>query len=432
MQQLTSRKTRNAVIGSIGALVLFASAAQPAFAAENILQQLQQTITGRLERLYLQLIPGEKPGKLVLKQMGEATQSLKSFQGRTTLELTALSAQQSVGEATLELAGPTVVGQVWNPTSYLQDLAVKGSLNYQGKSLQASANLRMIDGVTYLQLRELPEMNGADLSNLLNTWVKFEPLPASGSAQESVPQWSAEEQEKVQTAFYRMLDNSEVSTARVEKKEGGDVYVFTATLSKPALAEYLITLRQAEAEVGSSGPDMLDPADLQTQTDQMLSNIGEITATFWVDKSRFYPRHFELPLEINVLQARENEGEGSAGLTQTLPVNDVDTLMIFVTSDMTNYNENYLITTPENAEDSRVFFTKIMGAFMPGLSGMMPPLESQTPSNSMMQLISPKPDVSQNRLPTVGTTELPSMSPEQKKALEQYEQMLKQYPELSQ
>ena len=432
MKQLTSRKIRNAVVGGMGAFLLFASVARPAFAAENIFQQLQQTITGQLERLYLQFIPGEKSGKMVLKQMGLATQSLKSFQGRTTIELKALSAQQSVGEATLELAGPTVVGQVWDPTSYTQDLSVKGSLTYQGKSLQASANLRMVDGVTYLQLRELPDMNGADPSNPINTWVKFEPIPASGSAQDSSSQWSAEQQARVQAAFYQMLDNSEVSSARVEKKDGGDVYVFTATLSKTALAEYLTTLRQVEAESESSEANALDPADLRAQTEQMLSNIGEITATFWVDKSRFYPRHFELPLEINVLQARENEGEGSAGLTQALPVNDVDTLTIFISSDMTNYNESYLITTPENAEDSRVFFTKIMGAFMPGLSGMIPPLESQTPGSSMMQLISPRPDVPEDRLPTVGTTELPSMSPEQKKALEQYEQMLKQYPALSQ
>jgi hypothetical protein len=131
----------------------------------------------------------------------------------------------------------------------------------------------------------------------------------------------------------------------------------------------------------------------------------------------------ELPLTVNVQQA-VGESEAVGSLPTTLPVNDVQTMDVKITSDMTKHNQAFTIVAPTDAEDSRVFFTKIMGLFMPGLMG--------TSSVSPMMLPKTTLPTTPSRVPTVGTTELPTMSPEQLKALEQYEQMMKNFPQSDQ
>lgn len=422
-RSLSLRKTL--IAGAVG-IAVFGLTAQPVLAAGNIFQQVQQSITGQFEKLYLQIIPGDKPGKLVLRQVGLASQNLKSFDGKTSIQVTAAGTTDSVGTATLTISGPTVMGQVWDTKSYKQDVNVTGSLSYNGKSYEAAANLRMVDGVTYLQVTQMPELSGVSLKDIQNTWVKFEPLQATASA--NAKTWTPEQQAKLQDAFYKMLNSSDVSPAKVEKKDGNDVYVLIATISKPALAEYFTAIRQLETETleknGESAAAAMTPAD----TEKMLANVGEIKATFWIDKSSFFPRHMELPLTIDVKKAAADENMTDT-LPKTIPVDSVESLDLKITSDLSKHNQSFTIVAPEGAEDSRVFFTKIMGIFMPGLSGMggtgsMMLPTGTLPSGAMM----PKTGVPTYRMPNVGSTELPTMSPEQLKALQQYEEMMKNLP----
>lgn len=397
---------KKAVVAGSMVVTLFGVTAQPVFAAESFFQKVQNAITAPFEKLYLQLIPGDKSGKLVLKQMGLASQKLKSFDSTTTVNAEFLNGSTTVGSASFSAAGPTVMGEVWNPETYTQEQVITATLNLEDLNLDATANLKLIDGTTYLQLTQLPDMNGANLDGLLNTWVKFDPATTSATTTGSSADTAVSPQElaQMQEAFYKMINTSEVSTATVEKKDGGDVYVMTVTASKEAIAEYLNTIHQIE----NKELDGLSQAD----TAGMLANLGEIKATLWVDKASFYPRHFELPLVINTSNLMDTQAAEINPTIAAVPVESLTEVRVNIVSDMSKYNQSFTITAPEGAEDSQVFFTKVMGAFMPGLSGfMMPQGTDVMPTGGY-------------RPPTVGTTELPAMTPEQRQALEQYEQMM--------
>jgi len=397
---MSLRKTL--IVGVVG-VVVFGFTAMPVSATGNIFQQVQQSITGQFERLYLQVIPGDKPGKLVLKQVGVASQNLKSFDGKTTVLVEAKGAAgSSLGAATLTVSGPTVIGEVWDTKTYKQDLSMTGSLTFQGKSYDAAANVRTVGGVTYLQVTKLPDLSGASLMDLQNTWVKFESTTATGAA--STQSLKPDQQTKLQDAFYKMLNASEVSPAKVEQKDGNEVYVLTAMISKPAVTEYLSTLRQ-------------------TNTEDMLDNFGDIKATLWVDKSSFFPMHMELPLTVDVKNAAAGQGAMIA-FANPLPINTVESVNLTITSDLSKHNQSFTIVAPVGAEDSQLFFTKMMGMFIPSLTGMggagmMVPRTGTTLPNGY-------------RMPTIGTTELPTMSAEQLKALQHYEELMKDLPTLGQ
>lgn len=402
----SSRIRKTLIVGVIG-LSVFGLSARPV-AAASFFEQVQQSITGQFEKLYLQLLPGEKPGKLVLKQVGIAAQNLKSFEGKTTVQVNAQSAGASIGSGLLTMTGPTVIENVWDTQSYKQDMRVVGSFTLSGKVYDAEAQVRMVDGVTYVQATKLPDI-GVSLTDLQNTWIKFSPMDASTSAQPTPAQYM-----KMQDAFYSMLNSSEVSSATTEKKDGNDVYVLSAVLSKPAVAQYLSTLRQIEAESAQT-PQLQEVTVVQAETEQMLQNVGEIKATFWVDKRTFFPRHMELPLQVNMQDVTESSP--LSAIPQAMPINEIDQADIVITSDLSRHNEQMTIVAPEGAQDSQVFFTKMMGAFMPGLTGV----------GSMGAPVI-QPGVMNYRVPTTGTSELPTMSVEQKKALEQYELMMRNLP----
>lgn len=369
-------------------VLAFGMSTRPAFAAENIFQQIQQGITTRFQRIYLQLIPGNKPGKMVLQQMGAATQNVKSFSSRTDVSVKLMGEGSELGTASVTATGPTVVTDLWNPKTYQQEAAITGSLSYAGATMDLAANTKLVDGVSYLQLRQLPELGGIRTDSLLNTWVRFEQATAAASLDQ-------EALEKTQTAFYNMLNASEVSDANVEQKDGNDVYVFTAKLSKPAVAEYITAVRTAQGQA----------AEL-SEAQEALENVGDITVTFWVDKRTFYPRHVELPLQITV-EPKDLEQMGQTKLPTQLAPSDLQNVDVKITTDMTQHNESFTITAPENAENSQVFITRILSLIMPGLPSMNLP---SVPAGY--------------RPPTVGTTELPAMTPEQKRAIEQYEKMM--------
>ena len=389
MQRHLKLWQKNVVAVTFSATV-FAASTQPIFAADNLFQQVQQTITGQFEKMYLQFVPGNKPGKLVLKQMATASQNLKSFMGKTTVDVALLSDSEQVGTANFTATGPTVMAQPWNPESYQQDLTVSGTAEYQGQTLTGAGNIKLSDGVSYIQFTQLPDIEGVKLSSLLNTWVKFAP------ATETAP-LTTDQQAEVQAAFFQMINESNVSSATVEQKDGHSVYVLTATISQPALAKYLDTVQRVSG--GESQPSSM----------KSLSQLEELKATLWVDKTTFYPRRIELPIMMKMsTAANENSATAQLPVPTTLRPQNLSAVEVNVVSDLTDHNSSFTLSVPENAEDSQVFFTRVMSLFMPGLTDMM---QMSAAANS--------------RRPTEGTTELPQMNAEQRKALEQYERMMR-------
>jgi hypothetical protein len=401
------------IVSAVG-ISVFGLTASPVFAAENFFQKTQRSFSEGVDRLYLKVIPGDKPGKLVVKQMSTASQKIKSFKGDTNINVEMIGAGKTTGTMSLTASGPTVVGELWNPKSYQQEMALSGQFSMQGTTLSAAADIKMVNGVTYMKINKLPALPGAQLDQLTGTWVKFD--PASQGVKTEETKFTPEQTQRMQDAFKKMIESSEAGTAKSEKKDGNNVFVVTLTISKPAVVEYIGTVTEIQREMMEKTADtdeekaMLrsqDPALAKKNIEEALNAMGDIKATFWVDKGNYFPRHFELPLEIDVKKFTEQ----SAAAKEMLPeagaqAQQIDMVKVNIVSNATDFNKPFTITAPEGAEDAQIFFSKAMSTMAPGAATRP---GSATPA--MM------------RTPTTGTSELQDLTPEQKKQLMEYEKM---------
>lgn len=406
---LTKVNWKKSLIVSAMTAVVFVGSTQPIFAAENFFQRTQRSISNTVDGLYLKL-PGKKPGKLVVKQMSESYKKLKSFESDTTIDIQISGEGQQVGTAQLKLSGPTVVGEFWNPQTYKQEMKVNGNVSFEGTTLSAAAEVKMLDGISYFKITQLPSLPGVNLDQMKNQWVKVDPASQGVNAEETT--LTAEQQQKMQAAFLKMLEGSEVSEAKPEKKDNVDVYVVTMTISKPAVVDYIVTATEIQREsMKNAATTEAQKMALENQTPEMtkqslekaMEAIGDIRATVWVERKNYYPKHFELPIDVNLEKVAPGVSQGSA----TSP--KVDKLQVKIVADTRKFNESFTITVPEGAEDAETFFQKMMGSSM--APGMVP---SSVPSSQM------------NRRPSTGTSELPEMTEYQRMQLEQYEKELEE------
>lgn len=354
---------KKSVVAGAMTVSVFVASTSPIFAAENFFQRAQRPFSSAIDGIVLSL-PGSKSGKLVMKRMNESYSKLKSFESETTVDVEILGGGQSVGKAQLKLSGPTVVGEVWNPQSYKQDMKLSGNVSFEGTTLNAAADLRQLDGVTYMRITQMPAIPGASFDQVKNQWIMFDPAAQSGSTEDV--QLSAEQQQKMQEAFMKMFESSTVSEAKPEKKNNENVFVMTLTISKPALIEYIKTAAEINQEVMFSAADtpaeqnalaQQSPEKMTQDLENALESIGEIKSTVWVERKNFFPTYFELPLEVDLTKMTEGAMQGAA-------VPEVDRLKLRIVSDTSRFNESFTITAPEGAQDAETFFQSKMGPVM--------------------------------------------------------------------
>ena len=106
MTQVTRRFSlrKTLVVGAVGVTV-FGLTASPVFAAENFFQKFGRSFSERMDRLYLQVVPGDKPGKLVIKQMNAATENLKSVKNTMKVDVEVIGDGKTMGTASLTASG---------------------------------------------------------------------------------------------------------------------------------------------------------------------------------------------------------------------------------------------------------------------------------------------------------------------------------------
>lgn len=371
---------KKSVVAGAMTLSVFAASTSPIFAAENILQRAQRSFSSAVDGIVLSL-PGKKSGKLVMKRMNESYKDLKSFDSSTTIDIDLLGNGQSVGKAQLNLAGPTIVGEVWNPQTYQQDMKVDGSVSFEGTTLSAAADLRMLDGVTYMRITQLPSIPGFNLDQVKNQWVKMDPAAQGVRANEM--KFNAEQQQALQDAFMKMLESSTVSEAKPEKKDGENVFVMTVTISKPALVEYIKTVAEINQDIlknAATTPAEQDALALQSpekmtqDVERALDSVGEVTSTIWVERKNYFPTYFELPLEVDLTKVAGDSLQQGAGTPE------VDRLKMSIVSDTRKFNEDFSIDAPSDAQDADVFFQSIMGSALAPSAGMNSSVRQTTPT----------------------------------------------------
>lgn len=415
-----SHLRRRFAVFIITALLVSLGLTRPVWAAENVFQTWQQGLTSRLERLYLQWWPGEKSGQAVLRQALTATQQLRSFTGTTTVELELPATSATPGTIQLTASGPTLMDQLWDPRTFRQDLQVKVQASLAPESWQLSGQLRQIAGDTYLQFNQLPALPGINTSQLLNTWIK---LPAAASTPPATTNLA-----ELQTAFTQLFSQAQVSPARPETLGNQAVYALTVTLPSAAVEQYLQTIQRltqpAVPPLGS--PSVVPPV---SDGSRLLAGMEALSLRLWVDRQSYLIRQFELPLQL--------PPEAAAGSLTALPVLpnslalpgagqpagdelvdptgaavSAEPLSVLIRSQLDQHNQTFTVTAPAEAQDLQQLLLPFMGSGLPG---------QPLPTAAGGGAAATQPG---RRLPTVGTTELPALTPAQQKVLEEYEQMM--------
>src|SRR5258708_7158220 len=151
-------------------LCLLTLSVRPSFAAGNIFQQISQTISNGLTRVYL-LLPGDKPGDVVMSQTASSLQNLKSAQVNAVFSATLFNDDTEAANLKLTESGPVKVQNIYNTSSIKQSMNLAVQATMQGVSLQGNVDVKTNGQTIYLKINEVPPLP-FDLSNLKGKWLK--------------------------------------------------------------------------------------------------------------------------------------------------------------------------------------------------------------------------------------------------------------------
>lgn len=396
-------------------LVLFGSSALPAYAAGNFFQDVTQSIGGTFERLYL-LLPGDKSGKIIADQAFLAAKNLKTAQMNTQVTVDLQNDQNTPTSLKFNVAGPIQISNLYDPSTYKQDLKVSGQVNVKDTAMTADADLKMTGEKLYFRINELPPVPFFNLDNLKGKW-----LFTSVKKTSDTPAPTADEQQKFIDAYQKLLNTATFSSASKQTKNDHEVYVFDVTFSKAALLQYIDDINKVQTDAGKP---VADAEEARASFEKLLSNTGDLKLTIWVDRSSFFVRHVELPISYTPEKSAEPSPALTPAEAESNPLSalsHISKVNILVSLDADNFNAPITFTEPTDAQDAQQAFQQAMsagglgggagfgaGALGTGATGM--------PTN----------------LPTT-PTELPTLTPQQKQQLLRYQQMSgKQLPTLPQ
>lgn len=368
---------------------------QPSFAAESptvvqkiqsIFQNATQRVSNISQRLYLSLIPGEKPGSLVMNQAAQAMTQLQTAQVNTDISVDLQNNNQSQANFKVHADGPVKLTAPTDPQQYQQDLHITGAFSVQGTTMQADANLKMTNQKIYLQLNQVPVLPYINLADLKGRWLSAD-IPASTTPMT----WTETQKEQLQQAYADLLKKSQFSSAQKATKDDHAVYVLDVTVPKAALLDYVEQVQKIQAQnqtdQNSGNTQMVSSRETMSQ---MLESFSEVKATLWVDRSTFFIRHIELPLVYT-----KPVGQVNTMVADTSPLASLaqfQSLHIAVVMNLDKFNQPVAFEAPANAEDAQQVLQNLMGTSLTGSKSAKP----------------------------VVPTELPTLTPQQQKMLEQY------------
>ncbi len=374
-----------------GALLL--GSAQPAFAAENIFQRLNNSIRSQTERLYLRLVPGDKAGEAVYRQSMIAAQNLETANMNMELGVDILDGQRSLAKATMTVVGPFEMTNKTSLADSKQDLSIAAEVSVEGTSFRGAADMKMTSETIYFKVNEVPALPGMDLSTLKGKWLKTKNTTLDG-AKKTPP--TAEDEQKLKDAYEKLLKASQIGKAKKETKNNKAVYVIESTIPKAALAMYIDEVLAVSAAQLESGFEPNMQATMKENIERGLSYISEVKAISWFDRATFLPVRVEIPLVVT-LPRQETKMAGVPSSTQLANFQNADTVNINVLIDLSNFNEPINFVEPTDAQDAQEFFSEMMGTSMMNQGGTSGAQGS-------------------------GTTELPTLTPAQQRQLQQYQQ----------
>jgi len=309
----------------------------PVAAMTNPLPKITSSLKQQVNRLYLQYLPGDKPGALVLQQSLVSLENVKTVRIKAEVSGRAETDQGSdLGNGKMTLAGPIQFQQPGDWFKSQLDFSLEGEVTTAGTSLQAGADLKQIDQNLYFKINALPVLPFFDATLLKGQWLK---MPAAEVEKNNRAEIATEaETRQLMQAGEQLLKEAQIGQAQRENQSGRSVYVVEVIVPDEAVIKYLNTMTKL-ATAQTLQPEIKPKQEL-TQT---LQSLDEIKAVVWIDQKTFYPIHLELPL--------------AADLTKMAVANPLDAAVKpgrisgQLTVDFSEFNQPVTVTVPSDARD---------------------------------------------------------------------------------
>lgn len=229
-----------------------------------------------------------------------------------------------------------------------------GSLQLEGLQVSGAVEFKLFKDNVYLRLVKLPAMlnelkSPFDVSKYKEQWIKIPVAKYKGlmKKQPETPQVQAEEKKTEAQAQQALQDVkkwskenkifSKIEKLKPETIEGVNCYHYMATLNKEALIELFKILNE------TSG-NKVTPEEI-AKTNEGIRNMKDILLELWVGKSGFYLHKIKSsPIEVTPSMTGEK-------------------INLAVEALYSKYNEQFIITEPENSVDVEEIVKEIMSGF---------------------------------------------------------------------
>lgn len=380
------------------AVVVLANTAAPASAFTNPLTKFTSGIKQKVDRFYLQYLPGDKPGEMVLQQSAATMENAKTMQVKAELSgKVDASEGEEMGSGKVRFAGPVQVDQPSDPLSAKQDFTMEGELTMGGTTLKASADFKQDGQDMYIKINVLPVLPFFDATKLKGQWLKM-PLNELEKTKKA-EDLTAEEKARLVQAGEQLLKNSQISKAKKENKNGQNVYVVEIGVPDEAIIKYMesaaaITALDAEPTTVDSKQSLADG----------LAAMDDIKAVVWVDQKSFFITHVELPISVDLakIQSVQTEETAGAALSPFGTTAKPGKMTGALTMDFSEFNQPVNFEVPADARNFQEALLETMT--IPGLDAGF---TQNTPSTF-------------GKAPKTKPVELQDLSPAEKKMLKEY------------
>jgi len=333
-------------------------APQVVFAKENMLSSLVHSLGNSMQRFYLRVIPGDKSAKAVINQSMLMMSELKSAHTNMELNTKLMKQDSDLANFKLIIKGPVEIRDIYHPQPVKQDVNLFGEFKINGSNMLTDLDLKMDQDNLYFKLNQFPAFLPIDLSKYQDQWFKYELASSSElgkeGSQAEVKDLTEEQKQKAAEALLKLINSSQLSAAKKDKKEETKVFVIKAILSDEAILEYFDQLTDLETDQNLTNFSR----EKRGQLKQLLSYSDEVELVLWIRSDNFYLTHIELPLTVDLSQMTDGRSLDSLVLLagdQSLAtaVSQADALLLDFSLDLSQFNHEIFIQVPDDAKDAR-------------------------------------------------------------------------------
>ncbi len=368
-------KKKNLFILIIIACVAFA---QPQPVRAFSFQSLTQSITARISRLYLKIVPGNKNSESVLRQSLMASENLETAIVETTVDgQFAGTDEDGVGAFNFVVKGPMKLQDVYQPQNSQQDLNISGNFTTEGETADINLDVKQDQHKAFIKINNIPDLGLIDANQLMSKWLYWDLETVEG---EEVKELTPQQRKEIEKITQDFIQSIELSPAKKTKKDGEAVFVIDGAVDKQELANYLLALDKV---VKNEDQDSLT----QEEAQEFLQAVNNINFTIWIRRADFFLTYFELSFDANLETATKQGASSAEMMGPNLSLNQAQSMALTITSDLSDFNKEVSFAIPEDTVDGQQAIMEAMnlgGMFNFEGLGSMPEMD-QLPNEALIE-----------------------------------------------